>query len=116
MWPGIRDETIEGKLKAIKKVDLEVKVCDFEKPYDSKQIVTSESHIITSLEIETDNGIRNLDFPGLIFPDSIGHKVKYSRIAHQTPPEDFGTYLLWGIWYELNDLDMSRTYKTYLQS
>lgn len=63
--------TLEGKLKAISQVSIALEKY-------SRKDVKGEVKISTKLIIDYKGEERTIDFPGLVFADSIGHKIKYT--------------------------------------
>jgi hypothetical protein len=95
----IRDRVVEGELVSITEVNLDV----------AKDRRIKE--VKTEIVIKSRKGEEEIKFRGIVFPDSIGHRVRYKSSASQTPPEDDGTYVLYSVSETLEDLDINRTYR-----
>jgi len=96
-------EILEGTLKKISGIQ---SYLDTERINDDLGIQKLiETHLII-YDGKEDNLI---EFPGIVYPDSIGNKVKL-EIKNITGPSQMGTPSIWGHEYILKDLNLDRIY------
>lgn len=103
--------TINGTLESITSVNTTRKVYSAGE-LDDEEIGRETGKLrttITDIVIKTKKTRRKVSFPGIVFPDSIGHKVKYF-VEEIGGTSMMGSGMKVGEAHYLKDLEIDRTY------